>query len=58
MIVFIFIGVQTLVSLEKLGKVSIIVNELSVSAQLSDLTVSHHHYDITLREVPNPMCHQ
>jgi hypothetical protein len=56
--VFILIFVHTLISLQKLGKVSVIVDELIVRADLCDLAICHHHYDITLREKPNPMSHK
>ena len=41
-----------------MGKVPIIFNELIVRTNLCDLAICHHHYDITLREEPNPMSHK
>ena len=57
LVVFILIFIHTLISLQELGKGSIIVNKLIVRADLCDLAIRHHHYDITLREKPNPMSH-
>ena len=50
--------VHTLMRPQKLGKGSVIVDELIVRADLCDLAICHHHYDITLREKPNPMSHK
>ena len=58
MVAFVFIFIHTLISLQELGKGSIIVDELSVRADLCDLAIHHHHNDITLREESNPMGHK
>ena len=56
--IFILIGFHILISLQEMGKGSIVFHELSVRANLCDLAVCHHHYDITLGEEPNPMSHK
>ena len=53
--IFILIGFCILISLQELRKGSIIFDELTVRANLCDLSVCHHDYDITLREEPNTM---
>ena len=53
-----FIIIHPFVGLKELGKGSVIVDELIVRADLCDLAICHHHYDITLREKPNPMSHK
>ena len=56
--VFLFFLVHPLVRLQELSKGFIVFHEFSVRADLRDLAVYHHHYDITLREKPNPMSHK
>ena len=55
--VFLFFLIDSLVSLQKLCKSTVVFKELIVRADLCDLSICHHHYDITLREEPNTMSH-
>ena len=50
--------IHPLVRLQELGKCSVVFKELTVRANLRDLAVCHHHYDITLREEPDTMSHK
>ena len=43
---------------QKLSKCSIVLNQLIVSAPLSDLPIRHYHYLVTLREELNSVGHQ